>query len=199
MGRKNYGGRKPQTPKERVEAARRILANLTPRDECHVGDDKLPRAGSPVYGSGKRKGVTGGRGAVRPPGAARVAPLVDVARQKPSLPREDAFMQGVTHPGTSTVVRSRKGGVSAVYVKPPKPRDECPGCGSHGTHADECEYRVAPEDAEAREALRASEAREAFARPAKPERASILDGAGPLAEIVPLDPPEDWRARYNQG
>lgn len=151
MGRRNKPKSRPQSVKE----LRERMASLTPRADCHTGADKLPRTGSKVYGSGSRKGVTGGRGGVRPPGTAHVSPLVDASRGKPSLTSVDP-----THPGTTTVLRSRKGGTSAAYVKPPKPRDECIDCGSTGQHASDCAYHVAPEERAAREAYAQTVARE---------------------------------------
>lgn len=149
MGRKHPSRSKsrPQRPKtadEQIAAARRVIENGPPRESLTgLGADKLPRTGSKVYG--KR---------CRPPGAARVSAMVDELRHKPSHTGKVAAID--PNPGRTTFVRSRKGGVSTAYVKPPTPRDECPGCGSTGTHESGCAYLPNPD----RDALAQSAARE---------------------------------------
>lgn len=158
MGRKTYRTRKPQAPKDpmaRARAAEAAIASLPDRATITgLGADKqtrgpkqaLPaharrddsgewvavpvsRPAAPVYGSGKKKGVTGGRGAVRPPGTAKVAPYIDESRIRPSAAHDGFHGAGKDpNPPRTTFVRSRKGGVSSASVRPHAPADACPFC-----------------------------------------------------------------------
>lgn len=135
MGRKTHSKRKPQSskdPLERRRAAMAASAALAPPDKAPglLRDQPPPTPNGPVFGSGRKHGVTGGqRGAVRPKGAIRVSPYIDETRTKASAAHDGFHGAGKDpNPPRTTFVRSRKGGVSDARVKPHAPVDACPVC-----------------------------------------------------------------------
>lgn len=134
MGRKTHRSRRPQAPKDPLAQLRANMARASaielPDKMPGINRDNHSRANGPVYGSGKKKGVTGGqRGWVRPPAVAKVAPYIDESRIRPSAAHGGFHGAGKDpNPPRTTFVRSRKGGISSATVKPHAPADVCPFC-----------------------------------------------------------------------
>lgn len=120
MGRKHRPKSRPQSSKDRLAAAIAAIEAMPPRETLRTSSDKLPR--NPRAGAYGRK-------VARPPGVARVAPYVDEARTKASAAHDGFHGAGKDpNPPRTTIVRSRKGGISAATVKPHAPVDACPVC-----------------------------------------------------------------------